>query len=146
MKVLLVAIGPSTPGDGLLNAVEALHRGGGTVHLVSRRPPTPALAAALDGITPLPLGRLASRVSWPFALPGALRRLRFDPDRLPAAARLDRTAATRALLAACDVVVAVDQAAIPAVWLAARRHPRVTALNGVPAAVSRYGSHRPNGS
>jgi hypothetical protein len=131
MRVVLVAIGPSVPGDGLVAGVEALRRAGASVELISRQAPSAALAAVLDGITALPPARVR-------LAPVRRGRLRLDPDRLPAALRLRRAPSTRALLAGADVVVAVDQAAIPAAWLAARRSPRVIALSGLPAAVTRY--------
>jgi hypothetical protein len=148
MNVLLVAMGPSTPGDGMLAGVKALQQNGSRVELVSRRPASEALAAALDGVHALPpasaaaaagLGGLTQRLT---SSSGALRRLRFDPDRLPGGLRLGRNAATRALIEAADVVVAVDQAAVPGVWLAARRHPSLVALSGLPAAVTRFTDHR----
>lgn len=148
MTVLLIALGPSVPGDGLISGVRALQAAGHRVHLIHRCPPSPALAEVLDGVTPLPPGRLRWR-------PVAAGKLRLDPDRLPAARRLARHAGTRDLLREAEVLVAVDQAAIPAVWLAARRRARngktsragradnttgsgpVMALSGLPAAQNR---------
>lgn len=142
MTVLLIALGPSIPGDGLISGVRALQAAGNRVHLIHRRPPSPALAEVLDGATPLPPARLPWR-------PVAVSKLRFDPDRLPAARRLARDATTRDLLREAEVLVAVDQAAIPAVWLTARRRtrsgtprsaPLVAALSGLPAAQNRLTS------
>jgi hypothetical protein len=67
-----------------------------------------------------------------------LGKLRFSPDRLPGARRLVHHPYTRALVDEADVIVAVDQAALPAVWLAARRNPAAAVLNGTPAAVARF--------
>lgn len=140
MNVVLVALGPSVPGDGLVAGVESLRRAGASsVVLVHRRPPSPALVAVLDAAVPLPppgpLGGLRAAVA------GALNHLpkvRLDPDRLAAAVRVTRSTATRTLVTGADVLVAVDQAAIPAVWLAARRTNRsAAALSGLPAAVAR---------
>jgi hypothetical protein len=114
----------------MVAGVEALQRAGASVELISRQAPSPALLAVLDGVTALPPARV--RLG-----PVRLGRLRLDPDRLPAALRLPRAPSTRTVLAGADVVVAVDQAAIPAAWLAARRSPRVVALSGLPAAVTR---------
>jgi len=143
VKVLLVAMGPTIPGDGLVAGVQALQRNGSHVELVSRRPASEALAAVLDGVHPLPSGPAApgagaaALTTLLSRLPGPARKLRFDPDRLAGALRLNRDAATRSLVRTADVVVAVDQAAVPAVWWAARRRPSLIALNGVPAAVTR---------
>ncbi len=144
VEVVLVALGPAEPGDGLVAGVTTLQRAGARVTLICRHPPSPALAAQLDGAVPLPAGRLAAATTWArvggraIALPGPLPAVRLDPDRLPAAVRLLRHRRTRELIRSADVVVAVDQAAIPAAWLAARRHPHVSALSGLPAAVNRW--------
>jgi len=144
-SVVLIAAGASEPGDALIAGVAALRRAGARVTLVSRVPPSPALAQQLDDAVPLPAGRLprlgsgGSRAGV-ITLPGPLPSLRLDADRLPAAVRMLRHRTTRALLAAADGVVAVDQAAIPAAWLALRRHRRLVALSGLPAAVSRWAS------
>jgi hypothetical protein len=129
-------MGPSTPGDGMVAGVGALRRAGHDVHLITRRPAAPSLIAVLDGVTPLRPPRLlpASVAGRPLGV----GRLRADLDRLPGALRLARTAATRSLLGSADVLVAVDQAAIPAVWWAARRHRPRAALLGLPAAVTRF--------
>lgn len=144
MEVVLLALGPGAPGDGLVAGVTALQGAGARVCLICRHPPSPALADQLDGAVPLPAGRLAAATTRPrvggrtIALPGRLPAVRLDPDRLPAAVRLLRRRVTRELIGSADVVVAVDQAAIPAAWLAARRHPRLAALTGLPAAVNRW--------
>ena len=130
--VVLVAMGPSTPGDGLVAGVQALQQAGHRVHLICRRAPSPAVEATVDAVTPLPASRLPLG-----RRPIALGKLRLDPDRLPGAVRLLRSPATRDLVRHADLLVAVDQAAIPAVWLAARRRPDVPALSGLPAAVAR---------
>jgi hypothetical protein len=135
MRVVLVAMGPSTPGDGMVAGVQALRAAGHRVHLVTRRPAAPTLAEVLDGVTPLPPPLLPSR--WA-GRPLVAGRLRLDPDRLPGAVRVLRSRATREVLRTGEVLVAVDQAAIPAVWLAARRHRPRGALLGLPAAVARY--------
>lgn len=167
-SVLLLSLGAAEPGDALAAGVTALRRAGVRVHLVSRRPPSQLLLETLTsessdsessdgellggeapgGVTALPPGRptsVSNRLRGrAITLPGPLPALRLDPDRLPAAVRLVRHPATRSLVAAAGGVVAVDQAAIPAAWLAGRRHRRLVALNGLPAAVQRWagGTHR----
>lgn len=136
MRLLLVAMGPSIPGDGLLAGVQALRAAGHRVELVSRRAPSPRLSAELDARTPLP----GPRVQLPGIRAG---KLRIDPDRLPGAWRLARHPSTREAVTTAEVLVAVDQAAIPAVWWAARRRarrgrPPLAALSGVPAAQNRF--------
>ena len=141
MNVVLVALGPSAPGDAMVAGVQALQRAGARVVLVSRQPPSPSLLDALDAAGPVPPGGATAGVR--SALAAALNRVpkvRLDPDRLPAAWRISRAPATRPLLDAAQVLVAVDRAAVPAVWLAARRHPQAAALSGLPAAVARYGT------
>jgi len=130
--VLLVAMGPSTPGDGLVAGVQALRQAGHRVHLVCRRAPSTAVEQAVDAVTSLPAPRLLRLGGRPITL----GKLRLDPDRLPGAVRLLRSHATRDLVRRADVLVAVDQAAIPAVWLAARRARRRRPSGTVPAAVS----------
>ncbi len=150
MNVLLIAMGPTPPGDNLISGVLALTRAGARVDLVSRHPPGPELAQALAGVHPLPAGRmsgapagglsrgLSRRTATVVArLPGPLRKLRLDPDRLPGAVRVLRRRASADLVAAADVVVALDAAAVPAAWLAAHRHRDLIALSGLPAAVNR---------
>lgn len=136
MNIVLLGMGPTPPGEGLLTGVTALQGAGSPVSLVSRRPPAPDLAAHLEEVHALPRGRLSGLSGR--QPPGPLRRLRVDPDRLPGAVRLLRDATIRGLLDRADVLVAVDQAAIPAVWLAARRRPGLVVLSGLPAAVSRW--------
>ncbi len=143
-RVLLVATGPSVPGDGLVAGVRALQQNGSRVELVSRHPACDALATTLDAVHALPggpprTGALLRRLAaWLSDGSGPGRTLRLDPDRLPGALRLHRDPVTRALIEAADVVVAVDQAAVPAAWLAARRRPTLVALSGLPAAVTRF--------
>jgi hypothetical protein len=137
MNILLVAM-RRPPGEGLSAGVEALRRRGARVDLLTRHPPADPLAAELDGVHLVPRSGPTASLG-PLALPGPLRKIRLDPDRLPGAVRVHRTASTRVLFDDADVVVALDDAAIPAVWLAARRRPGLVALNGLPAAVHRFG-------
>ncbi len=142
MIVLLVAMGRTPPGEGLVAGIEALQRAGVTVDLLSRRPPTAELAERLNAVHAVPSGapsRLPVLTGAGRGLPGPLAKVRLDADRLPGAVRVLRTASTRALLARADAVVAVDQAAVPLAWLALRRRPELVALSGLPAAVTRWG-------
>jgi len=138
VNVVLVALGPSAPGDGMVAGVQALRRGGARVVLVSRQPPSPRLLEVLDSALPLPAGGGAAARSAAAAALNRLPKVRIDPDRLAAAWRLSHDLSTRALLDGAQVLVAVDRAAIPAVWFAARRRPQAAALSGLPAAVARY--------
>ncbi len=147
MNVVLVALGPTAPGDGLVGGVQALRQAGAGVHLVSRLRPTPGLVAVLETAAPLPVRSGSPHplggATLPLRYPGPARtvqrgKLRLCPDRLPAARRLLRHPFTAELIAAADVLVALDQAAIPAVWWAARRHRSAHALHGLPAAVARH--------
>jgi hypothetical protein len=127
-RVVLVSLGAAAPGEALLAGVEELSADGADVRLVSRTAPTPALAAALAGRTAL--GR-----------PGrgqvAVGKLKVDPHRLPGALALVLSRRTRGLVRAADALVAVDAAALPAAWLAARVNRRAIAVNGLPAALTR---------
>ncbi len=133
MTVILVAMGPTAPGDGLIAGVSSLRRAGHRVQLVTRHSPSDDLAAVLDDVTALPAGRTAAR-------PITVGKLRLDLDRLPGAARLNRAGWFARALTDGTVLVALDPAAVPAVWWAARRHPGVAAFNGLPAAVARFSS------
>ena len=140
MKVLLFAMGPTPPGEAFVSGVTALHESGASVRLISRGAPAPALAALLDEVVVVPTRTRELRLPAGMRLPrplAPLRKLRADPGRLACAVRTSFGSRTRALVAAADVLVAVDEAAIPAVWLAARRNRSAAALDGVPAAVSR---------
>ncbi len=133
MTVILVAMGPTAPGDGLIAGVTSLRRAGHRVQLVTRHSPSADLATVLDDVTPMPAGRPASR-------PISVGKLRLDLDRLPGAARLNHSEWFTGALTDGTVLVALDPAAVPAVWWAARRHRGVAAFNGLPAAVARYSS------
>jgi hypothetical protein len=130
MNVVLVALSSTAPGQSVHTSVEALRQSGVAVHLVSRTPPAPDLASALNGYTSV--GRPVS----PWHLPGRLHKIRIEPNRLVDAIALQRRRGARELLAAADVIVALDATAVPAVWLAARRGPDAVALNGMPAAMT----------
>jgi hypothetical protein len=127
-SVVLLSLGASAPGDALVAGVEQLRAEGAAVHLISRTPPAPALAGLLDGH--VAVGRPGG---------GAVRvsKLRVDPHRLPGAVQAVLRGRSRSLLRTADVVVAVDAAALPATWLAARLNRRAVAVNGLPAALSR---------
>ena len=131
MKVLLVALSATPMGDELVGHVEALKRVGASVHLVSRAAPVPALDAVLDGRTAIGAPVAIRR------LPGPLSKVRVEPNRLVDAVRLARGRRYRALVASADALVAVDQTAVPAVWLAARRRPDALAIQGLATAVTR---------
>jgi len=121
---VLVSLGPAAPGDALLAGVAALRASGATVHLLTRTPPVPALAAALNGdLVRLPSLRRA---------PLAVGKLRLDPNRLPGAVRLLLRRETRRLVTDADLIAAVDVAALPAAWLAARLNRHATATHGLP--------------
>jgi len=127
-SVLLVSLGATAPGEALLAGVERLRADGAAVHLVSRVAPTAPLAAALDGRT---------AVGRPHGGPLAAGKLRVDPHRLPGAVRVALGRRTRAAVRAATALVAVDAAALPAVWLAARVNRSAIAVNGLPAALTR---------
>jgi len=125
-RVVLVSLGAAAPGDALLAGVERLRADGDTVHLISRTPPGPALAAALDG--QLRIGRAGGG-------PIVAGKLTLDLHRLPGALALLVRPGARRLVRDADTLVAVDAAALPAVWFAARlTNRRATAVNGLPAA------------
>jgi hypothetical protein len=126
--VILLSLGASAPGDALVAGVEQLRSEGATVHLISRTPPAPALAALLDGHVP---------VSRPGGGAITVSKLRVDPHRLPGALQAVLSGRPRTLVRAADALVAVDAAALPATWLAARVNRRAIAVNGLPAALSR---------
>ena len=140
MNVLLLAMGQAAPGEALVAGVRALRGAGATVHLVSRAAPSPGLAAALDDVVVVGTRarelRLPGRVRLPRPL-APLRKLHADPGRLACAVRVCFGGRTADRVACADVLVAVDEAALPAVWLAARRNRSAAALDGVPAAVTR---------
>ena len=121
---VLVSLGPTPPGEALLADVARLQAAGRTVWLLTRTPPVPALAAALDN----GLVRLPSVTRTPVAV----GKLRLDPNRLPGAVRLLLRRQTRRLVTDADLIAAVDVAALPAVWLAARLNRHATATYGVP--------------
>jgi len=97
---------------------------------VSRVPPAAALATAVDDV--VAVGR-------PGGEPLAAGRLTIDPHRLPGALALVGGRRTRRLVREADVLVAVDAAALPAVWWAARVNHGALAVNGLPAALARLG-------
>jgi len=126
--VVLVSLGAAAPGEALLAGVERLRAAGDPVHLVSRTPPTPALAAALSGH--VPVGRAGAGTI-------TAGKLKLDPNRLPGAVAVVLRRRPRRLVRAADALVAVDAAALPATWLAARVNRRALAVNGLPAALTR---------
>ena len=126
-RVVLVSLGAAAPGEALHAGVRSLRDAGHQVSLISRVPPVGALASAVDA--QLPVGR-----------PGGTLQVgkgKLDPHRLPGAASVLLRRATRELVRSADVLVAVDAAALPAVWLAARVNRRAIAVNGLPAALTR---------
>jgi hypothetical protein len=123
-RAVLVSLGPVAPGDALLAGVERLRADGASVWLLTRTPPVPALAAELNG----GLVRLGSLTRTPLAV----GKLRLDPNRLPGAVRLLLRRETRRLVRDAELIAAVDAAALPAVWLAARLNRRATATHGLP--------------
>jgi len=133
-RVVLVSLGATAPGEALLAGVERLRADGATVHLLSRVGPASALAAALDGTSAVGHGAIGRRSGGTISA----GKLKLDPHRLPGAARVVLGRRSRALLRGADALVAVDAAALPAVWLAARTvNRRAIAVNGLPAALTR---------
>jgi len=124
--VVLVSLGSAPPGEALLAGVQRLRTAGVPVHLISRVPPAPALAVLLT--SRVAVGRPGGR---------ELRagKLELDPHRLPGAIGLLLRRRTRRLLTGATGLVAVDAAALPAVWLAARRNRHAIAVNGLVAAL-----------
>lgn len=144
--IVLVSLSRRGPGEALIAGVSALRERGHRVVLLSRRSPAPDLAAAIDETHLVPGGRLTRLPTQmparltnraPRPVGRALRLLRADADRLPAAVRLHRDPELAATLSEADVVVALDAEAIPAAWWAARRRPDLLALTGLPAALTR---------
>jgi hypothetical protein len=129
-RVILLSLGATPPGEALVAGVQDLRADGAEVRLVSRVAPAPALAATLDGTV---------RVGRPAGGAVAVGKLTVDPHRLPGAASVVLSIRTRRLLRTADVLVAVDAAALPAAWLAARLNRRALAVNGLPAALARLG-------
>jgi hypothetical protein len=127
-RVVLISLGAAAPGEALLAGVAQLRAEGAAAHLISRTPPTPALAAELDGR--VAVGRSGARAF-------TVGKLKVDPQRLPGAARVVAGRTGRALVRSADVLVAVDVPALPAAWLAARVNRRALAVNGLPAALAR---------
>jgi hypothetical protein len=130
--VVLVSLGSAPPGEALLAGVAQLRTAGLPVHLISRVPPAPALAALLT--SRVAAGRSRSRAGGRELRAG---KLKVDPHRLPGAIGLQLNGRTRGLLADAVALVAVDAAALPAVWLAARRNRHAIAVNGLAAALTR---------
>lgn len=129
-SAVLVSLGDAAPAEVLRADVERLREQGFRVHLVSRVAPAPALAEVLDGHT---------AVGRPRGGTLHLGKIRIDPHRLPGAVRVVLGRSTRAVARDADVLVAVDAAALPATWLAARLNRRALAVNGLPAAITRIG-------
>jgi hypothetical protein len=129
-SAVLVSLGDAAPAEALRADVERLREQGFRVHLVSRVPPAPALAEALDGHT---------AVGHPRGGTLHLGKIRIDPHRLPGAVRVVLGRSTRPVVRGAALLVAVDAAALPATWLAARLNRRVLAVNGLPAAITRIG-------
>jgi len=127
-RVVLVSLGPAAPGEALIDGVRRLREDGARIHLVSRVAPAAPLAAAVDGV--IAVGR-------PGGGPLAAGRLKVDPHRLPGALAVVAGRRTRMLVRQADALVAVDAAALPAVWLAARVNRGALAVNGLPAALAR---------
>lgn len=134
-SVVLVSLGAAPPGQALLAGVQQLRADGSRVVLVSRTTPVPDLAEALDAHVGVGRPALAG-------LTGQLRigKLLVDPHRLPGAAELLLRSTTRSLVRTADALVAVDAAALAAVWLAARVNRRAIAVNSLPAALNRLPS------
>jgi hypothetical protein len=76
--------------------------------------------------------RRVKRKAKPYAAKVA-RRARFDSRPRQFAQAVKAPGPASAAIREADVVVAVDQAAVLAVWQSARRYPDAAALNGVPA-------------
>ena len=126
--VVLVSLGAAAPGEALLAGVRSLRAAGHEVTLVSRVSPVAALTEAVS--ERVAVGRPRGEVI-------AAGKVKLDPHRLPGAASVVFAPATRALVRSADVLVAVDAAALPAVWLAARVNRKAIAVNGLPAALTR---------
>jgi hypothetical protein len=131
-RAVLVSLGSAAPGEALLAGVGELRERGHAVTLISRTPPAAALAAALD--VRLSVGHPGGTLQ--------LGKLKLDPHRLPGAASVVLGRATRALTREADLLVAVDAAALPAVWLAAHLNRRAIAVTGLPAALTRADASR----
>jgi hypothetical protein len=129
-SAVLVSLGEAAPAEALRADVEQLRRQGYRVHLISRVTPAPALAEALDGHT---------AVGRPRGGTLHLGKIKADPHRLPGAVRVVLGRSTRMVVRDADALVAVDAAALPAAWLAARLNRRALAVNGLPAAITRIG-------
>jgi hypothetical protein len=125
---VLVSLGATAPAESLRAGVEQLQAAGHQVHLISRIPPEPAVAAVLDG---------QAEVGPKLGRPLRLAKIAIDPHRLPGAATILYGPATRALVRGADILIAADAAALPAVWLAARINRKALAVNGLPAALAR---------
>ncbi|MDQ1286564.1 MAG: hypothetical protein QG622_129 [Actinomycetota bacterium] len=131
-SVVLVSLGATPPGEALLAGVHRLQETGHRVTLISRTPPVRDLAETLD--LRVPVGR-------PVLLGAGgqqrISKIVMDPHRLPGATQILLDGTTRRLVTSADVLVAVDAAALPATWLAARVNRRAIAVNGLPAALAR---------
>jgi hypothetical protein len=123
-RVVLVSLGAAPPGEALVAGVQQLRRAGAQVHLVSRVPQAAPLAVAVTARTAIGRGRVGPIVAG---------RLTLEPYRLPGALRVVFGRRTRSLVRAADLLVAVDAAALPATWLAARVNRRARAVRGLPA-------------
>jgi hypothetical protein len=132
--VVLVSLGVAEPGEALVAGVAQLREAGATVHLVSRVPAAGPLAAVVTGETTVGSARGG---------PIAAGKLKADPHRLPGAVRVVYGRRTRGLIRAAGALVAVDAAALPATWLAARVNRRALAVNGLPAALARLSGQSP---
>lgn len=126
--VVLISLGAAAPGDALLAGVRRLRDHGTRVTLVSRVSPAPTLAAVLDE---------HRSIGQPVGGPLRIGKLRLDPHRLPGALAAVLSPRSGPLLRQADALVAVDAAALPAVWLAARVNRRALAVRGLPAALAR---------